>query len=290
VRGGTVWLPLETTMMNSSFLAAWKEGMKEFNAAGRGSKKMDLVDIRSAWQQYPPVDLSTDVTPAVVPSTAIVNDLVTNDVKVLTQDLMAHIDGDVAVLQQQKTECSANRAAQLLTVAGKYDEAAGLLKQYVSSASLNNLGNIYFLKGDSLDAFRAYQSAFKADHNDAGIVLNMGVLKFMGGDEESAAATMKQGADMLESKAKAYDMLGLPSGDDQAGDRKGAEKKKTVDKADLKRLLDSALKDVTTKKAKDPLPVKTRRGENKFIFGGRRGIDPSTVIALKDILYWKIPA
>jgi tetratricopeptide (TPR) repeat protein len=202
---------------------------------------------------------------------------------------MAHIDGEVASLQMQKTETNANKAAQLLTVACRYDEASNLLKQYVSAMSQNNLGNIYFIKGDSLNAFRAYQSALKADHNDGGIVLNLGVLKFMGGDEDAAAAAIRQGADLLESNDKAYDLLGLIAGDDQAAGSKGAEKKKTIDKAELKRLLDSALKDITTKKIKDPLPVKLRRGENKFIFGGRRGIDPSTVVALKDVLYWKMP-
>ncbi len=290
VRNGTVWIPLETTMTNGPFLAAWKEGMKEYSDAHAGAKRPDVVDLHSAWQQYPPIDLASMVKPVAMPEPVAVSELVSADVKAISQDLMNRIDAEVVLLQQQKTERSANRAALLLTIANKYDEASALLKNYVSAASLNNRGNICFLKGDSLNAFRAYQSALKADHIDAGIVLNLGVLKFIGGDEDAASAALRQGAEQLDSMDRAYDLLGLVSGDDAAVERKGAEKKRSNDKTELKRLLESALKDIATAKVKDPVPVRPRQGENKFIFGGRRGINPSAVVALKDILYWKNPA
>jgi len=289
VRGGTVWIPLETTMMNGSFLAAWKQGVKLNLAAAKASKRLDIVDIHQAWQQYPPVDLASDVQPAVVPPAADVNELVGADIRAITQEQTAGIEAEVASLRAKGTEAAANRAAMLLSVARKYDDALGLLKQYVSSVSLNNLGNIYFLTGDSLNAAKSYQAAMKADHNDAGIVLNVGVLKYTGGDEDGALASMTQGLELLDEKDRAFDMLGLGA-DEIDIDRKAADKKKTIDKAELKRLLESALKDVSAKKAKDPTPLRPRRGENKFIFGGRRGIDPATVIALQDVLYWKVAA
>jgi Flp pilus assembly protein TadD len=290
VRAGTVWIPLETTMANTPFLSAWKEGMKDYSNAAMEAKHCDIVDIHTAWRQYPPIDLASDVMQVSVPQSAAVSDLVSSDVKAITQDLMNQIDAEAASLRQQQTESGANRAAMLLTVANKYDEASGVLKNYVTSASLNNLGNVYFLKGDSLNAVKAYQSALKADHTDAGIVMNLGVLNYFGGDEDAAALLLRQGVELLDAKDRLYEMFGLVAGNDAGTERKAVERKKATEKTELKRLLDAALKDAAAKKQKDPLPVKTRRGENKFIFGGRRGIDPSAVIALKDILYWKMPA
>jgi tetratricopeptide (TPR) repeat protein len=287
LRGGTLWLPLETTIANGSFLLAWKNGIKEYNEASKGLAKFEVVDIHNAWELYPPIDLSSDVKSIVIPPASLVVDLVSADVKMLTQDLMSTIEDDVAALHAQKTEGAADRAALLLTIANKYDDAANLLKNYVSSASLNNLGNIYFMKGDSLNAYRAYQSALKADHNDAGIVLNLGVLKFIGGDDEAASASLREGMELLDSKERAYEMLGFPAVGASPVDRKAGEKEKGADKAELKRLLDSVVKDIAVKKANTPAVEKARRGENKFIFGGRRVIDPMTVISLKDILYWK---
>jgi tetratricopeptide (TPR) repeat protein len=287
IRGGTVWIPIESTIKNASFVAAWKEGAKQYRNAEAGAKQFDVVEIHSAWRSYPSLDLSQADKPAVAPAGQAVADLVNADIKSITQELMNQIASGVAVLKQQKTESAANRAALLLSVAGRYDEAVSMLNSYVSSVSLNNIGNIYLLKGDSLNSARSYAAAMKADRADAGIVLNLGVLNFMTGDEDAAEASLRQGAELLDSKERAFELLGLSGSGDQAGERKGADVKKKVDADQLKRLLESALKDVQARKVKNDVEKRTRRGENKFVFGGRRGLDPASVTALKDILYWK---
>jgi transglutaminase-like putative cysteine protease len=285
VRGGTVWLPVETTMKNASFLAAWKEGAKQYRDAD--AKKLDIVEMHQAWKTYPPLDLAqADQPVAPAPAQAVI-DLVNADIKSIGQDLMNQINDGVAALKKLKTEAASNRAALLLSVAGRFDEAVPLLSPYVSPASLNNLGNIYLLKGDSLNASRAYAAALKADRADAGIVLNQGVLNFMTGDEDAAEASLRRGAQLLDTKERAYELLGLPHGGELAEMQKESDVKKKVESARLKRLLDTALKDVQAKKEKDDEEPRVRRGENKFVFGGRRGLDPSSVMELKDILYWK---
>ncbi|HLP18456.1 MAG TPA: hypothetical protein VK470_19515 [Bacteroidota bacterium] len=287
VRNGTIWLPLETTMKSASFTLAWKEGARQYAIGENGGKRFDIIETHSAWRMYPELNLAQSDKPVPQLAAQTVSDFVSADIRTISQDLINQITIDVAALRQQKTEAAANRAALLLANAGRYDEAVSMLNEYVSAASLNNLGNVYLLKGDSLNTARSYTAAWKADRRDAGIALNQGVLNFMTGDEDAASESMRKGVELLDSKDRAYELLGLPRADDDGEMRRDAVVKKKVESAQLKRLLDKALKDVQTKKEKEEVQLKPRRGESKFVFGGRRGLDPASTTALKDILYWK---
>ncbi|MGE5313585.1 MAG: hypothetical protein ACM3Q4_02720 [Acidobacteriota bacterium] len=289
VRNGTLWIPLETTLKNASFAAAWKEGTGQLHEAESAMKRFEIVETHSAWRAYPPVDLAQAEMPSASMNIPALTELVNADIRTIGQNLMNEISADVAQLKREQTEGAANRAAKLLAAASRFDEAVSLLRPYVSSVSLNNLGNVYMLQGDSLNAARSYAAAIRADRSDAGIVLNVGVLDFMTGDEEAAEVSLRRGVELLDSKERAYELLGLPQTDDVQSGTKEAEVKKKADAVQLKRLLDQALRDVQAKKEKEKedSEKRPRRGANKFVFGGRRGIDPVSMTALKDLLYWK---
>jgi xanthine dehydrogenase molybdopterin-binding subunit B len=69
---------------------------------------------------------------------------------------------------------------------------------------------------------------------------------------------------------------------------RAAEKGGAIDRTELQSLLFAALQDVAAKKSTRPSTARIRRGENRFVFGGRRGIDPTQLSDIKDFLYWKI--
>jgi hypothetical protein len=90
------------------------------------------------------------------------------------------------------------------------------------------------------------------------------------------------------SQSEAYAELGIDNIVAEMGQTRAAEKSAFVDKGELQSLLFSALQDLQTRKEARTASRQVRRGENKFLFGGRRGIDPTALANIKDFLYWKI--
>jgi hypothetical protein len=66
--------------------------------------------------------------------------------------------------------------------------------------------------------------------------------------------------------------------------------KKQVSKEELKKLIEEASK-LSTQQSKKGKEYKKEeifeKGQNVFVFGGRRGADPTQLQTVKSLLYWK---
>ncbi len=288
IRENTVWIPLETTIINKSFSDAWKMGADGFYKTADVKGKMDIIDVRKSWEVSPPSNLASDEKVAATPPAAQIEQYLVEDAKSLAAANVEMIDQKVAYLKSQNTEPASNEAAVILANSGKYDDAAAMLKSYSSASSKNNLGNIYLLKGDSLNAYKSYTAAIAADERDGGINLNLGLLKYLGGDHTGTVESFASAVSKFPSQEQAYAELGIDNIVAEMGQTRAAEKNVVVDKGELQSLLFSALQDLQTRKTERTASRQVRRGENKFLFGGRRGIDPTALANIKDFLYWKI--
>jgi hypothetical protein len=288
IRENTVWIPLETTIINKPFSEAWRMGADGFYKTADVKGKMDIIDVRKSWEMSPPSNLAGDEKIAATPAAADIEKLLLADAQSLNGQNNEMIAQKVAYLKEQNTEQSANEAAVILANAGKFDDAVGVLRTYSSASSQNNLGNIYLLKGDSLNAYKSYTAAMTADAKDGGINLNMGLLKYLGGDHNGTVDAFAAAVSKFPSQEQAYAELGIDNIVAEMGQTRAAEKTAVVDKGELQSLLFSALQDLQTRKEARTASRQVRRGENKFLFGGRRGIDPTALANIKDFLYWKI--
>lgn len=288
IRDNTVWLPLETTIFNKPFTEAWRVGAEGYYKTADAKGKLDIIDIRKAWEISPPTNLASNQKVAETPSAAAIEQLLNEDQKTLAALTNQMLDEKVKYLQAKNNEASANEAAMLLANAGKYSEALKSLEQYKSAAALNNAGNIYLLQGDSVNAYKNYTAAITADGKDGGINLNLGLLQFLGGDHNGTVESFAAAVAKFPSQEKAYEELGIGNIVAEMGQTKAAEKNSAIDRGELQSLLFSALQDLRAGKAERVASRKIRRGENKFVFGGRRGIDPTQLSNIKDFLYWKI--
>ncbi|NUN69587.1 MAG: hypothetical protein HUU02_07730 [Bacteroidetes bacterium] len=284
----TVWIPLETTIINKPFSEAWRMGAEGYYKTADVKGKMDIIDVRKSWEMSPPSNLASDEKIAATPDPKEIEKLLTADAQALVAANNQMVTEKVAYLKAQKTEQSSNEAAVILANAGKYDEAIATLTTYTSAAAKNNLGNIYLLKGDSLNAYKNYTAAITADGNDGGINLNLGLLKYLGGDHSGTVESFASAVSKFPTQEQAYAELGIDNIVAEMGQTRAAEKTAVVDKGELQSLLFSALQDLQTRRDARTASRQVRRGENKFLFGGRRGIDPTALANIKDFLYWKI--
>jgi hypothetical protein len=284
----TVWLPLETTIINKPFAEAWRVGADGYYKIVDAKGKLDVIDVRKAWEVSPPSNLAGDEKVAATPSLQDIETLLNADAKNLARINNEMLDQKVAELKSRNNETSFNEAAMLLANAGKYDDALNTIKPYKSASTYNNLGNIFLLKGDSLNAYKNYMAAMNMDDKDGGISLNMGLLKYLGGDHEGTVASFADAVSKFPSQEQAYAELGIDNIVAELGQTRAAERNTFIDKGELQSLLFSALQDLQARKEARATSRQVRRGENKFIFGGRRGIDPTALANVKDFLYWKI--
>lgn len=284
----TVWIPLETTIINKPFAEAWRMGAEGYYKTVDANGKLDIIDVRKAWEVSPPSNLAGDEKVAATPSSEEIEKLLAADAQNLNRQNGEMLNQKVAYLKSQNNEKASNEAAMLLANAGKYDEAIALLTSYKSASSQNNLGNIYLLKGDSANAYKNYTAAMKLDGKDGGINLNLGLLKYLGGDHEGTIASFADAVSKFPSQEQAYAELGIDNIVAELGQTRAAERNAFVDKGELQSLLFSALQDLQARKEARTVSRQVRRGENKFVFGGRRGIDPTALANIKDFLYWKI--
>jgi hypothetical protein len=284
----TVWIPLETTIINKPFSDAWRMGADGYYKTADAKGKLDIIDVRKAWEISSPANLAGDEKIAATPDAAEIERLLVADAQNLVQMNGVMLNEKVAYLKNQNSERSANEAAVLLANAGKYDDAIAAVKQYKSASTQNNLGNIYLLKGDSLNAYRNYTAAMKSDAKDGGIDLNLGLLRYLGGDHSGTVESFANAVLKFPSQEQAYAELGIDNIVAEMGQTRAAERNVVVDRGELQSLLFGALQDLQARKEARATSRQVRRGENKFVFGGRRGIDPTALSNIKDFLYWKI--
>jgi tetratricopeptide (TPR) repeat protein len=198
VRENRLWLPVETTWVDSSFARAWERGVQKINEwKGASADKYKEIDVHEAWETYAPGEL---------PEKASFEFPGTNGVQQVTQNIRALGEVSEKHVTALKNKISAhpkdfearNELATIYAMRGKrqetlgkapeakqnYQEAEKLYREsfrYDSQnfAAINNLANLYFLQGnlDSAETYYRLAEASAVDSIDQkGIYLNLGTL------------------------------------------------------------------------------------------------------------------
>jgi Tfp pilus assembly protein PilF len=111
------------------------------------------------------------------------------------------------------------------------------------AAALNNAANVYFLQGEMDRARDLYERAVAVAPNEGGIRLNLGILLHAVGEDDAAAAAVRQGLARIGDLQHAYFLLGLSS---QQMDRVRASESGDVEAAEIEELLARAMAEVPT--------------------------------------------
>ncbi len=191
---GTVWIPLEMTMVGSSFTRAWEKGAEEYrdwSAKGR----TNIISIRKAWEQFRPVTLPPSDIKAIKIRKEDIETKYKGEIQTLALQRFAYLSSVlIDILGKNPKDMNAlGQLGMLYSENGFYAEA---LEQYQKMLAidkknviaLNNIGNINYLQGRLDDARQAYEAALNiagADP-DPGIMVNLSRVFMQLGRKEDA--------------------------------------------------------------------------------------------------------
>ncbi len=225
----TLWLPVETTLLKSPFVAAWEEGAKKY----RNSLKAEDLEIfftHDEQKKYPPVShapVKRKWWPA--PAAHGINQFIDYDLQIIEQWKDQFIEERFwAILKEHPDSLLVrNRLGCFYAGLSKYEEAMLEFKTVLSldssyAPSLNNRGNVHFIKGNLREARDDYERSLATDEFKLGTYLNLAILyqlmaqveEFSTDSEElrnKSYELMQDAARLLEGESiRALALLGIP--------------------------------------------------------------------------------
>jgi len=207
---GTVWVPVETTMVGKPFYMAWEEGAGDMRK-WVGSDKMEITLIRNAWHHFKPVDLGK-------------NDKYINldyrlarksENKLIQADIKKLLDSGYEKQLTQYKEMLKNNPENLnaMLMIGITHARFGYLSKAKETFSailekdpkylpaIINMGNIYFLNKDYFEAIKYYKMALEIKPDHPRLLINISKAYYAKKDSENSKKYYKQ-ALIKDSKLK----------------------------------------------------------------------------------------
>lgn len=197
---GNVWIPIEMTVVGTSFTKAWQKGAEEYRD-WTAKKKLEIINVHTAWETFKPVTLPpADFKP----------------VKVAKADIEAKYKGELETLGRQrlamlsevylealkKNPADLSAMTQLGILYGENGLYAEALEQFQkmlakdkdNAVALNNIGNVKYMQDSMDEARQAYESALKAAPGDVGIMVNLARVQHQAGKKTEAKQMFQDAA------------------------------------------------------------------------------------------------
>lgn len=211
---GTIWIPMEATMISTSFSEAWAEGARKYNK-WQAKKKLKIISTHQAWDEYQPVTLSPAAYTIEVPVKAQVSSKVHRElVRLVTKSLDRLVVPYRAMAETRPDDTTAlMQVAIIYAKNGLYAEAIKELDVILKrdpkhSAAYNNRGNIYLVGEQYERALDAYRYAEKLDPTDGGIKLNLAMVYYKLGKIHEASEKYDEAKMTNREIANEYAMFG----------------------------------------------------------------------------------
>jgi DNA-binding beta-propeller fold protein YncE len=176
---GTVWVPVEMTMVGSSFTRAWQKAAEEYRDwAAKG--KADIIVTQKAWELFKPVTLANGEVKIAKVKRQEIEEKYGDELAVLGRQRLNNLSAAfIEALKQNPADLAA--LTQLGIVYGENGYYAEALEQFQkmlaldkeNAVALNNIGNISFLQERLEDAKQAYEAALRASPGDTEIMVNL---------------------------------------------------------------------------------------------------------------------
>lgn len=198
-RDGLLWVPVEVTMVGSSFLKAWKKGIENYRQwDGKG---LVVVDLRTAWEKFKPASLPATDWRAEHVKRQDIEAKHSDELDYLRKLRIRHLSKQhLAALDKDPKNASAR--LKLGIIYGESGEPAEAMKRFnevvsaepKNAAAKNNIGNVHFIQGRFEDARKAYEDASALDSSDAHILVNLSRCYLKLGMKEQAKAAYDKAA------------------------------------------------------------------------------------------------
>ena len=228
LRGSSqVWMPIEVTRFgnpdDSSFLAAWDEGLREYHQ-WLESNQVEVADVHRAWNEGYNYNHPVGEAPEVdTPPRTLVDPAIEADITAIQGRRDAYLVSLERGVDENPDDLdTANKLAVTFALLKRHDQAIERLNAILerdpnNATSLNNLGNVYTMLGQAEEAKVAYAHAREADQADPGIQLNEGLAHKTSGDDEKGNQVVAAAIQQAGGSAEAFDLIGISHSTDVRG-------------------------------------------------------------------------
>jgi tetratricopeptide (TPR) repeat protein len=176
--GDKVWVPVEVTEREKTFLDAWQLGAKEWRA-NLSKNQARFLTIHDAWAVYEPVGLPGPGSTLVLPDSAqMVKDFRDDVARLVDREIFNKVAAlQAAITKGQESPKTVNALGVLYARYDLTEKAEREFKRATAKGefvpALVNLGNLAFLTGDMDAALDYYNRACKKDPKHPGALLGI---------------------------------------------------------------------------------------------------------------------
>lgn len=195
---GNIWIPVEATMIGTSFAEAWAEGARKYFKF-KQAKSLNAIIMDSAWKEYFPVTLKPASYSITVPSGSRVKPLVNREQSILMQKSLDRLVKPYEIIAAMHPEDidSLMQVAIIYAKNGLYSQADKTFDKILknnpdNSAVHNNRGNIFYSKGEYDRAIETYSYAEQLAANDPGVKVNMAMSYYQLGQLSDARTKFEE--------------------------------------------------------------------------------------------------
>jgi tetratricopeptide (TPR) repeat protein len=172
VRNGSIWIPVEVTRLNGSFMESWKEGMREVKQSG-----FEALDTASAWELSPPSDMGSEMKITIPDKKELMKHIyedVTEFKRSVYTDIIAGLKDDLKNNPKNYKAWNSlgiafGRQNMLIEAEEAFLKVLEIIPNY--KQALTNMGNVSMLKKDYKKAAEYFNKAFSQDSGDADILI-----------------------------------------------------------------------------------------------------------------------
>jgi DNA-binding beta-propeller fold protein YncE/tetratricopeptide (TPR) repeat protein len=205
IHRGNIWIPVEVTLVGSSFSAAWKRGIDQFH--DKRNSEIQIVPIEEAWKEFKPGTLDyRELSPGLNVQTGAGNTSA-GEAEELRKQRVQYISS--LFLDSPATPYTLSQLGILYGENGMYEEAMKTFELYIKkfgedATVTNNIGNLYFLQRKFAQAEKAYLKALVHDLEDPGIMINFARCYYKQGKKKKARQYLERAVRLDPDIAKKY--------------------------------------------------------------------------------------
>ncbi|MGH8647971.1 MAG: tetratricopeptide repeat protein, partial [Burkholderiales bacterium] len=210
VRDGEIWIPVESTLIATSFSEAWAEGARRYREAA-SANQLKVMPLKAAWEKFPPAALAPARFSVEVPAAERGGRVVERDLRVL---LGRRLEREVLLYRQMIAANPRDTDARLQigTLYARSGIADVALREFETilqhdprhAAAVNNRGNVYYDRGDFERALDAYRYAEELNPADGGIRINSALAYYKLGKVAEAQAKYREATRLQQELASQY--------------------------------------------------------------------------------------
>ncbi|MGA1823207.1 MAG: fibronectin type III domain-containing protein [bacterium] len=214
VHEGQLWVPVETTMVGSSFIRAWEVGSKTYN--GWKERGLTMMDIRDSWKRFKPASLPlAEWKPEPLKRDAI-DSKFNNEFSSIRKLKILYLGKKYLDILELRPK-DLNAMLQLGIVYAKEGEIGESAKVFEKALSyfpenadlLNNMGNIHFIGHRYSQAQSLYEKAAAKDPDDAFVLVNLARCHLRLGSKQLAKEAFSKAYSLDPSVSNKYRTISL---------------------------------------------------------------------------------